>query len=55
MRIFESFGSFIPIVFIFIIFLYIGGEYTLPYMTKDYVYTQKFSGLEKVLFLVELF
>ena len=41
MRIFESFGSFIPIVFIFIIFLYIGGEYTLPYMTKDYVYTQK--------------
>ena len=47
-RIFESLGSFIPFVFIFIIFIYIGGEYTLPYMTTKPYYSQKAIWLNEV-------
>ena len=31
MRISESFGSFLPFVFIFLLILFLGREYTLPY------------------------
>ena len=48
MRIFESFGSFIPIVFIFIIIMYFAGEYTLPYMTTKPVYVQKSLWLNEI-------
>ncbi|MBA4728457.1 MAG: hypothetical protein ACJ0NN_04430 [Thermodesulfobacteriota bacterium] len=48
MRIFESFGSFIPIVFIFIILMYFAGEYTLPYMTTKPVYVQKSLWLNEI-------
>ena len=36
MRISESFGSFLPFVFIFLLILFLGREYTLPYTVLGY-------------------
>ena len=36
MRISESFGSFIPFVFLFLFILFLGREYTMPYTVLEY-------------------
>jgi len=47
-RISESFGSFIPFVFIFLFILFLGREYTMPYTVLGY--KQKWLGTSFVFF-----